>query len=261
LTKSIIDTMNANVAALFKVDDIITTKPVDATTAASATATAVEKNQSLALAAISQLVKNSAGKTLAQVLDDMSADITPDSTTPANVRMADRSVAGFKTAMFDFVNDTAHNQTGIKDIAGAPSVGDLKLAHLQISAATLPVGAKIGGIDFTFNLPTGVTLSKDAATPNLVSPGVVVVSGVAATTGTTNVSLATLNQQALRTVLANAQGFGAGEFVDITCTVPTGNAATAANFSTAIQSATVSATDATGTPIPGVSITAAVDLF
>lgn len=259
LTKSIIDAMNANVAALFKVDDIITTKPVDATTAAAATATTAEKNQSLALAAISQLVKNSQGKALDQVLSDMATDITPDATTPANVKLADRSVAGYKTAMFDFVNNTTLNQTGITNVANTPSVGTLRLAHLQINAVA-PAGTTIGGIDFTFNLPTGVTLSKDALT-NQVAPGVVVVSGVAAVTGTTNISLATLNGQALKTVLANAQGFGPGEFVDISCTLPAGSTLTAADFTSAVTAATLTATDLKGAPIAGVTLAVTPVIF
>src|SRR6185369_3973788 len=96
---------------------------------------------------------------------------------------------------------------------------------------------------------------------NQVTPGTVVVSGVAAAAGTTNISLATLNLQALRTVLANAQGFGAGEFVDISCTIPAGSTLTGTDFSTAIQSANVLATDATGTPISNVTLSADVAVF
>jgi len=258
-TKTAVDTINANIAAIFKLDDITKTKPVDATIAATATETAAEKNQSLVLAAISQMVKNSGGK-LDDVLKGMADDINSNT-------MADKSTASFKTALFDFMTDTAKNLTGIKDITTTTvNIGTFKLAHLKISTAGLATAAKIGGIDFTFNLPAGVTLTKDAIT-NQVSPGIVVVSGVAAVSGTTNMSLATLNLQALRAVLVNAQGFGAGEFVDISCTIPAGNTATAANFTSAIASATVLATTisatvpTTGTPIPGVTLTAVVDVF
>src|SRR6185369_506838 len=96
---------------------------------------------------------------------------------------------------------------------------------------------------------------------NQVTPGTVVVSGVAAAAGTTSISLATLNLQALRTVLANAQGFGAGEFVDVSCTIPAGNLAKAADFTTAITAATVSATDLKGAPITGATLSAVVDVF
>lgn len=100
----------------------------------------------------------------------------------------------------------------------------------------LPAAAKIGGVDFTFNLPAGVTLSKDTIT-NQVSPGVVIVSGAAAAAGNTSISLATLDLQSLRTVLSNAQGFAAGEFINISCTAPAASTVTAADFTTTITSA------------------------
>jgi hypothetical protein len=257
-TKTAVDTINGNIATAFKLDDITKTKPIDATLAAPATATAAEKNQSLVLATVSQMVKNS-GNTLDKVLADMAADITGST-------LADKSTAGFKTAMFDFVS-SANNKTDttVANIATSPvNIGSFKLAHLKISTAGLVAPAKIGGIDFTFSLPAGVTLSKDPLT-NQVTPGVVVVSGDAAAAASTSISLATLNGQALRTVLASSAGFGAGEFVDISCTVPAGNTATAADFAAAITSAatgtTVFATDSTGTQIPGISLSAVVDVF
>jgi hypothetical protein len=257
-TKTAVDTINGNIATTFKVEDITKTKPVDATNAASATATAAERNQSLVLAAISQMVKNSGGN-LDDVLKGMADDITGST-------LADKSIAAFKTAMFDFMSDPAKNKTGITDPGNSLiHLFPFKLAHLKISTAGLvDPAAKIGGIDFTFNLPTGVTLTKDAIS-NKVSPGVVVVSGVAAAAGTTSISLATLNLQALRTVLANGQGFGVGEFVDISCTIPATVTTSVADlktaFTTAITSATVSATDLAGAPIPAVSLTAVVDVF
>jgi hypothetical protein len=254
LTANSITTINGNIATLFKLDDITKTKPVDATTTAAATATAAEKNQSLVLAAISQLVQNSAGKKLDDVLTDLSTDISGST-------MADRSIAGFKTALFDFMSDTAKNKTGITDTATAPvNIGSFKLAHLKINTAGLPAGTKIGGIDFTFNLPAGVTVAADAATKKVAS-GIVVISGGAAAAGTTSISTATFSAPALRAVLASAQGFGAGEFVNISCTIPAGNAATAASFTAAMTAATATVTDLTGAPLSGVTLTAIVDVF
>lgn len=262
LTVASINSANAAIAALFKVADITKTKPVDATTAAAATATAAEKDQSLVLATISQLMKNQ-GKTLDTVLTDLTAGISVTGTTAT---MDDTTTAGFKTALFDFMTDTTKNNTGITDIATTPlNIGTFKIAHLKISTANLPANTTIGGIDFTFTLPTGVTLTKDAIT-NQVSAGVVVVSGVAAAADTTSISLSTLNGQALRTVLANAQGFGAGEFVDISCTIPASVTTSAADlktaFSTAIAaSSPLTVTDTAGASIAAVTITAEVDVF
>jgi hypothetical protein len=263
LTAVSIVNANTNIAALFKVADITTTKPVDATDAtATATATADEKDQSLVLAAISQLVKNS-GNTLDKVLTDLTADISVSGST---IKMADNSTASFKTALFDFMTDTTKNKTGITDPTKTQiNIGDFKIAHVQILTAGLAAGKKIGGIDFTFNLPAGVTVSSDSVT-NQVTPGVVVVSGVAAAANTTSISLSTINQLALRTVLANAQGFGAGDFVDISCTIPATVTTPAADLKTAFTSAITAAspltvTDITGAKISGVTLSAIVNVF
>jgi hypothetical protein len=250
LTTTVIDTMNANIAALFKVADITKTRPVDAASVASASATEAEKNHGLALAAISQLAKNS-GKPLGQVLDDLAADISGST-------MADRSLVGYKIALFDFMTG-GNNKSGLADPnATTVNIGTFKLAHLEIGTQGLAAGSKIGAIDLTFDLPTGVTVSADATT-KLAAQGIVVVSGVAEIG--TSVSLATFNQPTLRVMLANANGFGGGEFVDIGCTIAAGTTVTKANFDAALSSVTPTITDLTGAPIAGVTLTTTVNIF
>ncbi|KAF0221583.1 MAG: hypothetical protein FD174_352 [Geobacteraceae bacterium] len=259
LTAVSINAANANIASLFKVGNITTTKPVDAASAAAATASLVEKEHALVLATVSQLVKNS-GNSLDKVLTDLTTDISVSGTT---ITMADKSIAIFKVALFDFMTG-ANNKTLITDPNATPvNIGTFKLAHLKIiTQGTLPAGAAIGGIDFSFNLPAGVTVSADATT-KLVSPGIVVGSGLAAVTGTTSISLATLNGSALRVVLANAQGFGVGEFVNIGCDIPAGTTVpTKATFDTALSLATITVTDLAGATIPGITVTTStVDIF
>ena len=247
LVKSNIDAKNGEIATIFKLDNIITTKPANAADATSATATDAEKNYGLALATISQLVVNK-GQALDDVLKGISDDIT-------GTVLADKSIVDFKTALNDFVTST-NNKSGVTDASTSPiNIGTFKLAHMKISTV-LPAGApKIGGIDFTINLPAGVTMTSDATTKQVTAG--VVVSGVAAAAGTTSISLSTLNAQVLRTVLANAQGFVAGEFVDISCTIPTGVTVTKADLITAIKAAALTATDITGATITGATITAA----
>lgn len=270
LTAVSINNANTNIATLFKVADITKTKPVDATTAAAATATSAEKDLSLVLATVSQLMKNSV-KSLDTVLTDLTTDISVSGTT---ITMADKSIAGFKTALFDFMG-SANNQTGNKDINALPiNIGSFKIAHLKISA-NLPAGApNIGSIDFTFTLPTGITFTKELNS-NQVTPGVVVVSGVAAAAGISkSMALSTFIAQDLRTLLASgdlAAGFGSGEFVDISCTVPPTVTTSVEGLRTAFTSAITSAsaptnttfvvTDITGAPITGVTLTATVDVF
>jgi hypothetical protein len=252
ITASVITTMNTNIATLFKLDDITQTKPVDATDAATAAASAGQKNYALALAAVSQLVKNSGGK-LDDVLTGLATDIN-------GTTMAEKSTVGFKTAMFDFMK-SANNKTGITDAATNPfNASTPKVGRIQISAQGLAATAKIGGIDFTINLPAGVTVSADAS--KQATAGSVTVSGVAvADTTNTNISIATFTAPALRLVLANAKGFGAGQFVNVSSSLPAGSTVTAADITAAVAAATVTATDLTGAPLTGVTLTATVDVF
>ena len=272
--KTTIDTINTSIATLFNVGDITKTNPVDATTAASATATAAEKDQALVLAAFSQLVKNNSGKTLDQVLVDMATTITVSQT--GSVEMAQESRTSFKTALFDFITDPTKNKTGVAlSGTGTANISTLKIAHLKISTGgALPVNTKIGGIDFTFDLPAGVILTTVPASANLVTSGLIVASGVASEVvgdiTSRAMPIATLNGQTLRTIIANSLGFGLGEFVNISCTVQAGTL-TAAQITTAIQTAVSAATPvvtsvnplagSTGTLFTGVTLSATVDVF
>jgi len=253
ITAAVINTVNTNIATLFKVADITTTKPADAADVASASAPAAQKDYGMALAAVSQLVKDSGGKSLGQVLTDLAADVS-------GTTMADKSIVSFKTAIFNFMK-SANNKTGVTDPVTNPfNAGTFKIALVKLSTVGVGATAKVGGIDFTMNLPAGVTVSADAT--KQTTPGTVTISGVAAADATsTSISIATFNTPALRLVLANAKGFGAGQFVNVSCTLPAGSTVTAANFTTAAGAATVTASDLTGAPMTGVTLTAAADIF
>ena len=255
ITATVINTVNTNIATLFKVADITATKPVDASDAASAGATAAQKDYALALAGVSQLVKNSAGKPLGQVLTDLAADVSGSGTT-----MADKAIVSFKTALFDFMK-SANNKTGVTDPTANPfNAGTFKIALLKISTQGVGATAKVGAIDFAMNLPAGVTVSADAA--KQTTAGAVELSGVAVADATsTSVTIATFNTPALRVALANAKGFGGVQFVNVSCTLPAGSTVTAANFTTAAGAATVTATDLTGAPMTGVTLTTTADIF
>ncbi|MBI2354050.1 MAG: hypothetical protein HYV06_03295 [Deltaproteobacteria bacterium] len=255
LTAAVITKANADISTLFKVDNIVATKPVDATTAASATAAASEKNYSLALATVSQIMKSSS-ITLGQTLDGLAAEINTSASTPTMTTAASTTI---KVAMSEFM-ESANNKTGVTDVATIPfSAATPKVALLKISTSGLAAGGTIGAIEFTMDLPATVSVGADATTKQ-VEDGAVVVSGVAATG--TSISLATFDAQKLRTMLVNANGFGGGEFVTVGCDMASGSTVTAATLQSAVSSATItSATDLTGTPISGLTLTGTVKIF
>jgi hypothetical protein len=249
MSNTVIDAKNTEVGTVFKVADIIKTKPADATVAASATAPAAEKEHGLVLAAISQLVKNTQGKKLGEILDAMSADIS-------GATMADKSMVGYKAAMFDFISNTAVNKSGVTpDTATTINPSTVKIGVVKISTA----GGTVGGVDFTVTLPAGITVAADATTKQ-TADGAVVVSGAAATTGA-SISVATFAAQKLKVVMANSLGFPAGQFVTVACTVPATSTVTTAQLQDAVKAAVPTTTNLTGAAVTGVTLTAAATLF
>jgi hypothetical protein len=250
-TKTSIDKANTDIAAAFKLDSIITTKPVDAASVAAKTAAGAERDYGLLLATVSQIMKKSGG-TLAQALGDLAGGISGSTLTLA-------ASTSIKVAQFDFVS-SANNQTTltVAGLAANPfNAGTPKIALLKVSTQGLPAGRTIGGIDFTINLPAGVDVSADATTKQATA-GAVTVSGVAVADATsTSISIASFISPALRVALANAKGFGAGQFMNVACTLPTGSTITAADLQARVSAATGTATDLTGAPIAGVTLTAA----
>jgi len=249
-TKTSIDKANTDIAAAFKLDSIITTKPVDAASVAAKTAAGAERDYGLLLASVSQIMKKSGG-TLPQVLSDLAGGISGSTLTLA-------AATSIKVGTFDFVT-SPNNQTTvtIDGLAANPfNAANPKIALMKISTTGLPAGKTIGGIDFTMNLPAGVTVSADATTKEATG-GAVTVSGVAVADATsTSISTATFTAPALRVVLVNAKGFGGGQFVNVASTLPAGSTVTAAQLQAAVIAATGTATDLTGVPITGVTLTA-----
>jgi hypothetical protein len=250
-TKVSIEKANTDVAAAFKLDSIITTKPVDAASVAAKTAAGAERDYGLLLATVSQIMKDNGG-TLASVLGDLASGITGSTLTLA-------ASTSIKVAQFDFVA-SANNQTTLTaaGLAANPfNAGTPKVALMKISTQGVPATAKIGGIDFTMNLPAGVIVSADATTKEATA-GAVTLTGVAVADATsTSISIASFNAPAMRIVLANAKGFGGGQFMNVACTLPATPAITAAQLQAAVTAATGTATDLTGATITGVTLTAA----
>lgn len=95
---------------------------------------------------------------------------------------------------------------------------------------TLPSGTRIGGIEVTLDLPDGVSVRATADSQN---PGVLVTDqGVVTVAGSNTTALGTYTTNPNRVTLqvANADGFGTGEFVTVTCDIASDTSVTASGF-------------------------------
>ncbi|KAF0218943.1 MAG: hypothetical protein FD174_2459 [Geobacteraceae bacterium] len=113
---------------------------------------------------------------------------------------------------------------GTQGVATQPTTAVLKLYTQNVSSPL--VSQSITGVTLKINLPGGVTVKTDAG--GAVSPGVIVVAGVAVGkastfaqiyTSATATAPATLS---FAVVSTDAGGFEAGEFVTVNCDITPG---------------------------------------
>jgi len=134
-------------------------------------------------------------------------------------------------------------------IVGCGENNDDETQPIQPTTATLKImsqgtSTQIGGINVSVALPAGVTVKAIADGDKLVTEsGVVVVSGITAAAGTNTLATATYTAAtptAPGTVMvqvANADGFGTGEFVTINCDIAAGNNPKATDFTVTLVQA------------------------
>lgn len=218
LPPAAITSANTLVSGLFRVDNIITTKPVAPTTSGFTGASQAQKDYTLLLAGISQLASQTSGG-LQAVLGTMSSDIA--STGKLSVATATSLTTALTTFMTGPNNQTGVtniNQTNLVGIGGGSAV--VKLS----TVGTLSPGILIGGLQETFTLPAGVTLRADFSNGQPLA-GVVTASGVAATGSLVSaryVPAAGATPGAVTVALITSSGFGVGEFVTINCDLAAG---------------------------------------
>lgn len=116
--------------------------------------------------------------------------------------------------------------------AGAPAPVQTNTAALKLSiAGTLPAGTSVAGLDVVVTLPSGVTVKSTTAP--VTDSGVVVASGLAGAS-TQVVSAYTpaagTTAATVRVLLADVNGFAAGEFATVNCDIAPGSAPKAADF-------------------------------
>jgi hypothetical protein len=144
---------------------------------------------------------------------------------------------------------------------GGTAVGNnnTQTSSLTMSTAgALAPGTQIGGIRVMLTLPPGVTV-KSTTNPPQTDAGVVVVSGIATGpnenliavyTAATNTKLGRISAQ-----IVNANGFSAGQFATVSCTIASGYALKTSNFSVL----DFAAVDLNGVAIQGLSLRLAAD--
>lgn len=239
---------NNAVALLFGVTDIIATQPVDANSGAAATASLAVRNYALALATVSQYMKNGA-KPLSVAMADFRGALDP--ATPAAT--ADQILADLVKARSDAMADPAVNKTGL----GAPAASATTATVRVSTSGTLPLGARIGAIGLDIILPAGVTVNADPATTQITA-GDLLLSGVAdgsqLIAGSFTPASGTAAPGRARIGLVGTAGFGTGEFATIRCSVAAGSRVTASSF---ILTGLL-VTDVTGAAIDGVTAELAV---
>ena len=228
---------NAQIADLFKVNDIIGTQPLDAS--APLTGTADQKNYTLVLAALSQ-IGNDPTK-LATTLDTVAAGISTSGV------MTDPVATSITDALDAFVAPTnTNNKTGITTATLPGELADIGTTSVTLTMVLTGTGVKSVQTDIT--LPANVSAETDDS--GALSAGV-----LTNLIGGTNVSLAgsSLSASTVRVIFnrADATAMPAGDIATVKFVVAPGVAVPAA---TAFSTANTLLKDANGVVVNGANL-------
>ncbi len=253
-----VDASNAGVANAFHIADIITTQPIDATVAAPAAATQTQKEYSLALAALSQMMQTN-GQNLTAVVSQVAGAVTGTGTGAA---LAASAAVDFQSALLAFVSDAAKNKTGINDVSATALTG-VGATTATVRVSTQGSATALNGIQVTLALPAGVTVKAASAPPATgLAPlaGLVSVSGVAPAASTLVSRYVPANSTAFARLslgLVSTASFPVGEFATIICDVAPGTSIGGSSFTSASYSG-FKVVDDTGATISGITFSAEV---
>lgn len=126
----------------------------------------------------------------------------------------------------------------------APAPAPTK-AIIKVSTANVPIGTKVGGVQISIVLPSGVTPS---ILSGIDASGSVVASGNAGS-GLLAASSYDASTRTLTPGTVSGSGFDSGEFLTITCSIATGVTVTASDFPS--QATVIVISDVNGNTIPG----------
>jgi hypothetical protein len=244
LTASSIDTSNKLISGIFKVDNIITTQPVDPTADISA-ASANQKDYTLALAAISQLSLTRGGEPLTTTLASVAGSISSNG-------MNSTTVTNFQKAVTDFIA-SAKNLTGINDIAATSlnNINGNSTASFTLALQGSFAVNAIKGIQLEVVIPPGLTVRADATSGETL-PGIVSASPATTAAAASLLSWYNPSDGVLHLGATTSKGLGVGDLATITCDVVPGWTKPAAS---AFSVRNIKAVDGTTATISGVSVT------
>lgn len=206
LTAASITSANALISEIFKVD-IVNTMPVAATSEAMNGGSSTQKDYTIALAAVSQMMAG--GTSLASVVEGLNSSISSSGMTTT-------AAQNFQQSISDFVVNPKNN-TGIDNVnqTNLASVGGQTASYLLASSSS-QASASILGIQMTIELPAGVSCRKDVNGTILSSS--LYLSGVAPQTSMNAARCTPATTTTLATVdfaIINTAGFGIGEFATV----------------------------------------------
>ena len=218
LTASKVKAANAQVSAFFNID-VIATKPVDPTASAlnASNVTQAQKNYTLALAAISQMADSNTADAVYAVIANIQAEGDPS------------AAAQFTQALRDFTAN-GNNNTGVTAATIPAELANVGARSALLRLTVAGTGVKIYGVDLYLDLPSGVTLTANA--DGSLATSVLSVVGQATGSSFTAAKYTAASGGTpgkLHLGLVSSNGFAAGEFVDLTCTVPAGVSPTFSN--------------------------------
>jgi len=221
-----INATNQQVSSSFQVPDILTTRPLDASTTLSATASTAEKQYTLVLAAVSQVAANNLPSgTTAPSSQQLATALSSALTTlmeqlPTGGAAATTLQITVATAATQFVNNQMVNTTGItaadpvaQTILSANSRKNVVVTiTLSNSSASVPA---FGAVHGTLTVPVDMVCQANAVTGELQGSLVNALQTGSMVSGNFKASSRVLTVQAIR-----AAGLALGDLLTVTCDVP-----------------------------------------
>jgi hypothetical protein len=230
LTPAAIKAANAKISELFKVD-ILATQPCAADATSLASASAGQQLYTLALAAVSQMSSDAAaakgGAGSAPSMADVLSVVASINSDIASTGAMTTTAASFSAALTSYVQDNPQTVATITIPSALASVGT---NTVQVKLSLQGITSPAYGVEAFLDLPDYVTVTADPATGE-VAGGVMLGSGVAAPDTSKNLfALVSGKYQeatgtapaSLHIMIIRSVGFGAGEFLTISCNVAAG---------------------------------------
>jgi hypothetical protein len=247
-----INATNHQVSNSFQVPDILTTRPLDASTALPGSASAGEIQYTLVLAAVSQIAANNlpSGTTtastqqLASALSSALRTLTGELPATGPATALQETIA---TAATEYISNPATNSTGITAADSAvqaiiaASRKNLTVT-IAVRSSTVPV-APFGAVHGSLTVPAGVTCLTNLLSGELVSSVVNPLQAGSYADGSFQSSSSVLTLQAIR-----AAGLSVGEVLSVTCSAPSTTKLGIGDFT--VNDATLDVNDG-GLSLPG----------